>query len=610
MDERHQADAVDYTQADITPEDAHYFSETVNDADKCEICGKAVDDTLHKQAALAAYYLYKDDVDKKIAETQQYWAGKAARASSPRSRSPRRPRPSAWTGIEVRPDDLFERAAQSTRTMDTAVLAAPRHRGRRPADLLRRLHRRRPDDGGPALRQRRRDVLPASTRAADLGADRVWAARSRSTSWTTTPPRGGPGAVGLPRRAGRPARGRPRRGADDGGGRPRPRRRDGRPGLVVTAATPATPSPTTATPRRSARPTPSKQVRDAGGRFAKSGSKIAVGPQARPGTVTKIDPATQQVEVDVRRRRTRSGSPPRAPGWPSPRGAPPAPRADRPAQDRGRSRAPPRTRPRRCCPVDAAADGRRRAAARSSRTTRTSSRRSAPEPPPGRRRRRHGRRASARVRGEQEKAEADYQRRLETIHAQGKRRDGSTGSTARSCCRLQRQPQAAARLDRQGRRQAQERHGRSLLAAGTADHRPGPVRRRAGLHGRGGRGQPAGRAGAAGHGPGQHRGHRGAAAALHRDRLGQRPEDPAPAQVQLAARDRVPGRGHVQRHAGAGQGVLHHARGQGRGRGRGQGGRVPGRRGGRDLGRVRRADRRGHPRHRRHPERHRRDRDG
>ena len=339
---------------------------------------------------------------------------------------------------------------------------------------------------------------------------------------------------------------------------------------------------TTATPRRSAsanakqagprRRWPVRQVRQPDrGRRRQAGS----------GTVSKIDPDTQEVEVTYDDGGDRSGSTPRAPGsWPGRRSRTGhRRRGSTPARSRA-SRAPPRTRPRRCCPVAAAADGRRGAATRSIENypnfiekERAGARRAAG------RAGRPGRGVPAAVRGR-------AGRRPRPTTSVGWRRStprarpsatGSTRSTARSCPATERrQAGAPARL----------------LAAGTADHRPGPVRRRAGLHGRGGRGQPAGRAGAAGHGPGQHRGHRRPGAALHRDRLGQRPEDPAPAPVQLAARDRGPGRGHVQRHPGAGQDVLHHARGQGRGRGRGQGGRVPGRRGAGDLGRVRRADRR------------------
>lgn len=76
LDEIHDESAVDYEQADISPEDAHYFSATVDDDEKCAICGEPVDDTLHKQAALAAYYANKADWDKRYAETQEYWAGK------------------------------------------------------------------------------------------------------------------------------------------------------------------------------------------------------------------------------------------------------------------------------------------------------------------------------------------------------------------------------------------------------------------------------------------------------------------------------------------------------------------------------------------------------
>jgi len=120
MDERHQADAVDYDQADITPEDAHYFSETIQDPEKCEICGKAVDDTLHKQAALADYYANKTDIDAKIAETKQYWDAKVAEGAEP----PTEPIQAAadihgvdWE--EFDPDDPLERAISAENDLDT-----------------------------------------------------------------------------------------------------------------------------------------------------------------------------------------------------------------------------------------------------------------------------------------------------------------------------------------------------------------------------------------------------------------------------------------------------------------------------------------------------------
>jgi hypothetical protein len=74
--EVHQDGAVNYRQASTTPEDAHHFTERADNADKCDICGKAQDDTLHKQAALAAYYLYKDHIDAEFAANADFWAGK------------------------------------------------------------------------------------------------------------------------------------------------------------------------------------------------------------------------------------------------------------------------------------------------------------------------------------------------------------------------------------------------------------------------------------------------------------------------------------------------------------------------------------------------------
>ena len=102
MDERHDNRRGRLREADITPEDAHYFTEVWDDEDTCEICGKAVDDTLHKQAALAGYYLNKDDVDKQIAETQEYWSTKGDGPAGGR-RSPLPAMTSAWTGSRSRP---------------------------------------------------------------------------------------------------------------------------------------------------------------------------------------------------------------------------------------------------------------------------------------------------------------------------------------------------------------------------------------------------------------------------------------------------------------------------------------------------------------------------
>ena len=179
MDERHQADAVDYTQADTTPEDAHYFSETVNDAEKCEICGKATEDTLHKQAALASYYLYKTTSTRRSPRPSSTGRARPPRASRSRAaghlggpdlrrglgrgrrrrpvRARDRPSTTSWTPL------FWERRGQ---------------RGRGPADLLRGLHRRRLDDGRPDLRLRRRDVLRLRPGAQDLGADPAGHARA------------------------------------------------------------------------------------------------------------------------------------------------------------------------------------------------------------------------------------------------------------------------------------------------------------------------------------------------------------------------------------------------------------------------------------------------
>ena len=84
----HDDSAVNYSLADITPEDAHYFTESPDDPEKCAVCGKASDDTLHQQAALAAYYENKDLIDTMVAESAAYWAEKAAQGDAPQTPPP------------------------------------------------------------------------------------------------------------------------------------------------------------------------------------------------------------------------------------------------------------------------------------------------------------------------------------------------------------------------------------------------------------------------------------------------------------------------------------------------------------------------------------------
>lgn len=71
----HDDEAVDYSIADIDPGSSHYFVQSMKDEGTCEICDKPVDDTLHKQAALASYYANKAEWDKAYAETQKSWDG-------------------------------------------------------------------------------------------------------------------------------------------------------------------------------------------------------------------------------------------------------------------------------------------------------------------------------------------------------------------------------------------------------------------------------------------------------------------------------------------------------------------------------------------------------
>jgi hypothetical protein len=301
MDERHQGDAVDYDQADITPEDAHYFSETVNDPDTCEICGKAVDDTLHKQAALADYYQYKSEIDAKVAETQEYWASKgdAEQPVEPvtsaadihgidwdeidpleelaiaadddlatvfwERRGSEEDDPltyyAAYTGDDAMTVDqlymsdgsMFYRYEPNARTWEQSRLGSPEQVIELDDETARETLRAmsvfpgqpvdlREVDPGEALLMS--EIIPSLD---DEMLGRVAIVTASGVTFDYTP-------AGV--------------FAEDDGYTPEERAANAK-----------------------------KQVRDAGGRFAKSGSKIAVGPNARTGTVTKIDPDTQQVEV-------------------------------------------------------------------------------------------------------------------------------------------------------------------------------------------------------------------------------------------------------------------------------------------------------------------------
>ena len=107
------------TQADIDPEDAHYFTETLDNPEKCEICGKAVDDTLHKQAALAAYYLLQGRRRQEDRRDPAVLGGQGRRAAARGAghlggRDLRR-----GLGRGPDADDLFERASAVDEDMDT-----------------------------------------------------------------------------------------------------------------------------------------------------------------------------------------------------------------------------------------------------------------------------------------------------------------------------------------------------------------------------------------------------------------------------------------------------------------------------------------------------------
>jgi hypothetical protein len=302
QEERHQGDAVDYTQADITPEDAHYFSETVNDDTKCEICGKGVEDTLHQQAALAAYYLYKTDVDKKVAETQQYWAGKT---DGGEVEQPAKPVTSAAErlGVDWEEFDDEDPLEQAIAVDDDLGTVFWERRGSEEDDPLTYYAAYTGDDSlmvdqlyasdgamfyryDPAARTWEQDQLGSPEQVIELDDE---SARAVIRAMSTFPDQ----PVDL-------------REVDPGETLVMQEAIPGLDGemlerVAVVTASGATFDYTFAeddgyTPEERAA-NAKRQVRDAGGRFAKSGSKIAVGPSARTGTVSKINPDTQEIEV-------------------------------------------------------------------------------------------------------------------------------------------------------------------------------------------------------------------------------------------------------------------------------------------------------------------------
>jgi len=431
MDDRHQGDAVDYTQADTTPEDAHYFSETLQDPEKCEICGKGVDDTLHKQAALAAYYLHKDDVDKKVAETQQYWQGQAESGGA----QPEQPVTTAagmqfvdWE--EFNPDDPVEQTIGADQDLKTVFW-----------------ERRGSEDDDPLT------YYAAYTGDDSLTVDQLYMSdgamfyryEPHARTWEQA-------HLGSPEQVYE---------LDDETAREVLRAlsvfpdqpvdlREVDPGEVVVMAeaipgldhdmldrvTVVTASGVTHdytfqdegyTPEERAA-NAKKQVRDAGGRFARSGSKIAVGPQAKTGTVTKIDPDTQQVQVQyddgsgtewVPAKSTRvapeTAAPAEPQGQPSNRGTP-IPIGAEGGQPRATGRTPKAALAAMLPPMDAEAlqavvenypnfiaSERAGAAARAAAQQALDDQ------------------SKARYEQQQAKAQADYERRLEKIRAQGKK---------------------------------------------------------------------------------------------------------------------------------------------------------------------------------------------
>lgn len=291
MAEMHRDDAVNYYQAEVEPENAHVFTEVLGKPEKCEICGKAVDDTLHKQAALAMYYAYKQHYDKQLAETQQYWAGKEQGVSAG----------GAYFGIdfdEVEPDpeldDLFERSIGVDNDVRTLFW---QRRGSEEDDPLTYYVAHSGDD------QMMADQLYVSDGAVMYRFDpeqRAWVSDSLGTPEQVYEVDDATALAALRALAMFPGEEVDLREVDPGEA------------LLMEECLPAIESDpmyertaiVTAAANLFDEYTPEersenaeKQVRDANGRFAKSGSRVAVGPENRLGTINKINPDTQQVEV-------------------------------------------------------------------------------------------------------------------------------------------------------------------------------------------------------------------------------------------------------------------------------------------------------------------------
>jgi hypothetical protein len=296
-DELHDPSAVDYYLDAIDPADAHHFTEQVDNADLCAVCSKSVEDTRHQQAALAAYYLHKTQFDQMITETNQHRADQGQTAGGAEGEAPAAVTSAAeqagvdW--IEVPRDAVFERAAQVDERLDSLFWA---RRGSEEEDPLTYyaaytgndpmiLDQLYVSDGSMFYQYEPRTMtweqtsLGTPLQVYELDDETALVALRALSVFPDEP-------VDL--REVDPGEAMMMEGAG-------PLLDDGMADRVVVIHASGAVFGDYTPEERAANA--KQQVRDAGGRFAKSGAKIAVGPEARTGTVTKIHPDTQEIEV-------------------------------------------------------------------------------------------------------------------------------------------------------------------------------------------------------------------------------------------------------------------------------------------------------------------------
>ena len=301
LDPIHDDEAVNYELADIDPADAHYFVSSVKDEQTCAVCEKAVDDTLHKQAALASYYANKADWDKRLAETNAYWEDQGGTPDQPVEGQPAEPLSAAATfGVDwiedPEPDpemlDEFERSLAVDQELDDLAWQ------RRPDDPYDDMCYYGAFSGDDALtidqvyvsdngllfrydpygRHWVQTDVDSTDQIFELDDESAHAAIRALSMHPDVPVdlrEVNPGEAFLMEQA-MPALD-PEIGTRE---------------VVVTAAADRFADGYTPQERSV---NAKKQVRDANGRFAKGGSRVATAKGA--GTITKVDPATQKVEV-------------------------------------------------------------------------------------------------------------------------------------------------------------------------------------------------------------------------------------------------------------------------------------------------------------------------